>query len=329
MTVADGGLTTRVSGEAGPLLQLVVQERRMVADRVVRLELVDPSGSLLPEWRPGAHIDVEIRAGLVRQYSLCGDPADRRRWHIAVLREQDGRGGSQAVHDGLQVGTDVLAGEPRNHFELVAAPEYLFIGGGIGITPLMPMIAAAESSGATWRLVYGGRTRSGMAFADELAARHGEHLHLQPQDEMGLINLDRELAGVGADTVIYCCGPEPLLQAVEKRCADLPNPLHLERFVAPAAGTPDAQRPIQVRLERSGVELEVPADRSILEVAEQAGAPVLFSCREGVCGTCETVVLEGTPEHRDAVFTPEEHAAEATMMICVSRAVSERLVLDL
>jgi len=307
--------------------RLTVNRREVAADGVVVLDLSDPGGGELPAWTPGAHIDVSPAAGVVRQYSLCGEPGDRAVWRIAVLREPDGRGGSQALHDKLREGDLVEVGGPRNHFPLVAAPRYLFIAGGIGITPLLPMVAAAAATGADWRLHYGGRSRRSMAFRDALCEAYGERVLIYPQDETGLLDLDAILADEPADTPVYCCGPEPLLQAVEQRCAG--RPLHVERFAPKEQGEPVRPESFEVELARAGRTLTVPPGKSILRVVEDAGIPVLWSCTEGTCGTCETAVLDGAVDHRDSLLTPEERAANDTMFICVSRAAGPRLILDL
>lgn len=312
--------------------ELVLVRKEALAEGVVRLTLRHPDGRPVPAWEPGAHLDLVLEPGLIRQYSLCGDPQDTSELQVAVLRETAGRGGSQYVHDILAEGTRLRVRGPRNHFPLVDAKRYLFIAGGIGITPILPMIARVAASSSDWRLVYGGRTRASMAFRDELEARYPEHTEIVPQDERGLLDLPTLLAGGEDDveTAIYCCGPEALLNAVEARCADRPDgALHVERF-APREGIADGPRAaFEVELAQTGSVLEVPADRSILEVVEESGVPVLSSCQEGTCGTCETAVLSGKPDHRDSVLTAEEQAADDTMMICVSRSCSPRLVLDL
>jgi ferredoxin-NADP reductase len=313
-----------------PELDLVLEKKETLADGVVQLTLRDPAGADLPAWEPGAHVDLVLSGDLTRQYSLCGDPAERSVLQVAVLREPAGRGGSAHVHDVLAEGDTVRVRGPRNHFALVQAPRYLFLAGGIGITPILPMIAAAEAAGADWRLVYGGRTLASMAFRDRLEERYPDRVEVRPQDETGLLDLAALLGEPAADTAVYCCGPEPLLAAVEERCAAWPaGSLHLERF-APKAGADDGPREaFEVELAQTGTTLTVPADRSILEVVEDAGVGILSSCREGTCGTCETGVLEGVPDHRDSVLTPDEQAANDAMMICVSRSCSARLVLDL
>ncbi|MGY1738284.1 PDR/VanB family oxidoreductase [Geodermatophilus sp. SYSU D00684] len=311
-------------------LRLQVTRRVNGAEGVVVLDLRDPAGADLPAWEPGAHVDLRLPDGLTRQYSLCGDPADRSVWRIGVLREPDSRGGSEHVHTELHAGVAVDVRGPRNHFPLVPAPGYLFIAGGIGITPILPMLSAAQAAGAAWELHYGGRSRRSMAFLEALEDATGTRVTLHPQDEVGLIDLDRILGTPREDTLVYCCGPEPLLQAVERHCGDWPaGTLHLERFAPKDVGEPVLTGAFEVELAASGLTLTVPPERSILEVVEDAGVGVLSSCQEGTCGTCETAVLEGTVDHRDALLTPDEQAANDTMFICVSRAACPRLVLDL
>lgn len=311
-------------------LRLQVHRRRTGAEGIVVLDLRDPSGADLPAWSPGAHVDLKLPGGLTRQYSLCGDPADRTTWRIGVLREPEGRGGSAHVHEALHEGEEVAVRGPRNHFELVPAPRYRFIAGGIGITPILAMITAAEQAGADWELHYGGRSRRSMAFLESLEELLCNRVTLHPQDEVGLIDLERILGTSPADTLVYCCGPEPLLNAVEQRCAAWPTgTLHMERFAPKDVGAPVLTGAFEVELAQSGMMLTVPPEKSILEVVDDAGVVVLSSCQEGTCGTCETPVLEGQVDHRDSLLTPAEQAANDTMFICVSRAACPRLVLDL
>ncbi|WP_330308854.1 MULTISPECIES: PDR/VanB family oxidoreductase [unclassified Streptomyces] len=305
--------------------ELVVERRESVADGVLALTLRHPLGEELPSWEAGAHIDVVLGPDLERQYSLCGDPADRRAWRVAVLREPDGRGGSAYVHGQLGQGDKVRVRGPRNHFALKPAPRYRFVAGGIGITPILPMLAAAEEAGAEWTLLYGGRTRESMAFTEELG-RYGDRVRIAPQDETGLLDLASVLDGVPEGTLVYCCGPGALLDAVEERCPA--GVLHVERF-QPKAQEAGGNTEFEVVLERSGQTLTVTSDASVLDTVRAAGVEVLFSCTEGTCGTCETDILEGTPEHRDSVLTDEEREAGETMLICVSRCLGKRLVLDL
>ncbi len=220
-------------------------------------------------------------------------------------------------------------GGPRNNFPLVPSAEYLFVAGGIGITPILPMVHQAEMLGADWRLLYGGRRRDSMAFLDELS-QYGDRVDVRPQDESGLLPLATLLGTPQPETLIYCCGPEPLLAAVEQRCAGWPRgSLHVERFAPRPQGEPARAEAFEVVLEQSGLTLTVPPDRSILSVVEEAGIGVLSSCAEGTCGTCETGVLGGVPDHRDSVLSEDERQAGDCMMICVSRARGDRLVLDL
>jgi ferredoxin-NADP reductase len=308
--------------------RVVVDDREVLADGVVALTLCAPAGGPLPPWEPGAHIDLHLPGGLVRQYSLCGDPRQARRWRVAVLREPDGRGGSACVHDKVGVGDELLVAGPRNRFRLVDAGEYLFLAGGIGITPLLPMIAEVARRGAPWRLVYGGRRRASMAFLDELEPL-GEAVDVRPQDECGLLELDALLGAPSGGTAVYCCGPESLLRAVEQRCASWPDgALHVERFgpITPDPGADDGE--FEVELAQSGRRVQVPAGVSILAALEAAGISVLSSCQEGTCGTCETGVLDGEPDHRDSVLTKAEQQTGDVMMICVSRSRTPRLVLD-
>jgi len=308
--------------------ELVVAERTLVADGVVALVLEHPDGEELPAWTPGAHVDLLLTPELTRQFSLCGSPADRTRWRLGVLLDEGGRGGSRHVHERLEPGTRLPVRGPRNHFPLVAADRYLFVAGGIGITPILPMVAEAQAAGADWTLVYGGRQLASMAFRDELAA-YGDRVQLRPQDEHGLLDLDTILAPQPG-TLVYSCGPEVMLQAVEQRCAAWPSgSLHVERFAAKPVAEGAAQTTFEVVCQRSGITVTVPPDRSILDVVLDAGVNALSSCQEGVCGTCETAVVEGSPDHRDSLLTEEEKAAGDFMMICVSRSNSSRLVLDL
>lgn len=324
------------SSDCAAELDLLVSSRAAPADGVVVLGLQDPAGALLPSWAPGAHIDLDLGQGLTRQYSLCGDTADRGSWRIAVLLEPAGRGGSRQVHDELFEGSLVRVRGPRNHFALEVADRYLFIAGGIGITPILPMMAAAEAARIPWTLAYGGRSRPSMAFGHEILCRYGDRVTLWPQDEMGLLDLDALLGKPRARTLVYCCGPEPLLAAAEARCGAWPaGALHVERFAPRPAEERQLQagavadQPFEIELAQAGLILTVRPGESILQVIEGAGVQVLSSCTEGTCGTCETAVLGGLPDHRDSLLTPVERAAADTMMICVSRSVTPRLVLDL
>jgi ferredoxin-NADP reductase len=311
-------------------LQLVVAAREQAADGVIVLTLRDPAGGQLPSWQPGAHVDLILTPEITRQYSLCGSCADRSCYRIGVLRETMGRGGSAYLHEKALAGSVVHVRGPRNNFPLAPAARYLFIGGGIGITPLIPMLAAADAAGTDWRLAYGGRNRASMAFAAELQAGYPGRVTISPQDETGLLDLETMLAQPRDDLLVYCCGPEPLLAAVEARCARWPTgALHVERFSPRPVGDPVLDTAFEVELRISQKTVTVPVGTSILEAVRAAGVEVLSACSEGTCGTCETAVLEGAIDHRDSLLTPADRAAQNTMMICVSRAACPRLVLRL
>ena len=326
--VADSLL--RVPQTALSRVTLGIRAKDTIADGVVSLTLAHPDGGRLPDWTPGSHIDLVLPEGTTRQYSLCGDRWDPYTYRIAVLREPAGRGGSAYVHDRLAPGDLVGVGGPRNHFPLVPADRYLFIAGGIGITPLLPMIHQAELMGADWQLLYGGRSRASMAFREELSAAHGDRVHISPQDECGLLDLAPWLGTPDPGTKVYCCGPAPLLAAVEQTCAAWPPySLRTERFTAGPLPEPVHQTAFEVELRRTGRTVTVMPDTSVLHAVRQVGADVLSSCEQGTCGTCLTPVLEGTPDHRDSILADHERAANDCMLPCVSRSRGDRLVLDL
>lgn len=313
-------------------MQLRVTRMEWEAEGVLSLTLRRPDGGKLPAWRPGAHLDLHLPGVITRQYSLCGDPRDRYSWRIGVLREPASRGGSEAVHETVRPGDLVDVVGPRNNFRFEHSPAYLFIAGGIGITPLLPMIREAERAGARWALLYGGRSADSMAFVDELL-EHEEKVSLRPQDAFGLLDLASVLEKPAEDVQIYCCGPEPLVAAVEDACSTWPSgALHVERFAPKPRDTEaDAshEKAFELVLERSGVTLTVEPGQSVLQAMEAAGIDRLNSCREGICGTCETAVLDGVPDHRDSLLDEDEKALNDTMMVCVGRSLSPRLVIDL
>ncbi|OZE93172.1 oxidoreductase [Rhodococcus sp. 14-2686-1-2] len=311
--------------------EMRVVARRELAEGVVGVTLSPVDGGPAPDWTAGAHVDLVLSDALTRQYSLCGDRGDTETLSVAVLRAPASRGGSKYVHGELVVGTCVDVVGPRNHFELVNADRYLFIAGGIGITPLIPMMQEAERRAIPWTLVYGGRSRSSMAFVADLVEHYGDKVFVRPEDETGLLDLTGAVRDADKGTAVYCCGPEPLLQAVEKVCeyADHVS-LHVERFApktqpdaAPAAGT------FEVELAKSGKTITVARGETILDAVLAAGVAADFSCREGTCGTCEVAVLAGRPAHRDSVLTPDEQAENDAMMICVSLSETPTLTLDI
>lgn len=313
---------------AGVSFDAVVRERRDAADGVVVLDLERATGTL-PHWSPGAHIDVVLPDGLERQYSLCGSPTARGTWRIGVLREREG---SVWLHENAHVGSTLRVRGPANHFLFAptAGRSYVFVAGGIGITPIVPMVEAAEAAGAAWTLLYVGRSRRTMAFVDELEERYGERVEVFAGDEGRRLDLGQRLGTPVARTVVYACGPARLLEALDATMAVWPRgSLHVERFEAKVLGPPVWTEPFEVDLMMSGLTVTVPPDRSILDVVEESGIVVPSSCRVGTCGTCEVAVVDGEIEHRDSVLSPEEQDANRTMMPCVSRAACERITLEL
>jgi cytochrome P450/ferredoxin-NADP reductase len=318
-----------VSKTAETEVDLKIAARRDVADGVVELTLADPSGAPLPAWNAGAHIDLVLSPSLTRQYSLCGSTADASSWKVGVLRDPDSRGGSAFVHEKLAEGETVRVRGPRNHFALVSSPRYQFIAGGIGITPIVAMIEAAEARGADWNLLYLGRSRATMAFLDRFEG--DARVTVVPRDEGDRFDLSSLLGTPHKDTLVYCCGPNNLLDAVEEACAGWPSgSLHLERFAAKVIeASEDALDTFEVECSRSGVTVTVSAGTSMFDAVEAAGVEVLGSCMEGICGTCEADVIEGTPDHRDSVLSQSDRDRGDTIMTCVSRSLSKKLVLDL
>ncbi|WP_280420500.1 PDR/VanB family oxidoreductase [Nocardia carnea] len=302
---------------------------RPVADDIIEITYTHPDSASLPAWEPGAHIELSLPSGLSRQYSLCGDPADRSSYTIAVLREENGRGGSREVHALAREGAEFDIRVPKNNFPFVEAESYLFIGGGIGITPLIPMIDAARARGATWQLVYGGRSATSMAYRETLAA-HGAQVDVWVEAERGYPDLPRILGGATPGTQVYVCGPNAMIDAVAAEYPGHPQlgGLHFERFGAtgPIDTGGDA---FEVELRQTGVTFTVGEGCTILAEVQKVLPDHPSSCEEGYCGECETRVLEGTPDHRDDYLTADEQDNGDMMMICVSRCKSARLVLDL
>ncbi|MEU8891651.1 2Fe-2S iron-sulfur cluster-binding protein [Streptomyces sp. NPDC048442] len=302
-----------------------------LAEGVVGLRLVPADGARTAEWSAGAHIDLVLPSGKVRQYSLYGDPEDTGGYRVAVLREPAGRGGSAEVH-GLSEGDRIAVRGPRNHFPLADAESLLFVAGGIGIVPFLPMIEEAERRGADWRLVYVGRSRAAMAFVRELEHYGTERVRVHPRDVADRPDLGALLAGSPEGTAVYCCGPQALMRAVEETMdtACPSGTLHLERFESSADKRQAADNlPFEVELAASGTVVAVPADQSVLEALREEAPGLSASCEDGLCGSCELRVLHGTPDHRDDVLSPSDRTRTDLMYPCVSRAQSPRLVVDL
>ncbi|MER8117794.1 2Fe-2S iron-sulfur cluster binding domain-containing protein [Streptomyces sp. SID8366] len=314
-------LQTPVSGRPrSRALRLLLTAHETIADGVVQLRL---EGTELPRWTPGAHLDLVLPSGLVRQYSLCGDPEDTSAYTVATRLVEDGRGGSREVHEQLAEGMELEVRGPRNRFPLAEAASYVFVAGGIGITPVLPMLRALPA-GAAWRLLYCGRTRASMPFLAEVRELAGDRLTVVAEDEDGRPDLDALFAGADPGTAVYCCGPEGLMEAVAQRVPE-GSVLHLERF-APHVSA-DGNTAFEVELRRSGRTVSVPADSTVLAAVRRELPGTVYSCEQGFCGTCQQRVLEGEVEHRDELLTDAER--HDSMLICVSRARSERLVLDL
>jgi ferredoxin-NADP reductase len=307
-------------------MRLLIAQTTWEADDILSLRLCSPDGAPLPRWEPGAHIELALPSGRRRQYSLCGDPNDTRYYRIAILQVPSGRGGSVEVHTGTRAGQLIPAHGPRNHFPLVPSPSYLFIAGGIGITTMLPMATRVAAAGGEWRLVYAGRCRAGMAFLDEVRALDPDRVEVTPTDKHGRPNLDTIIGAASSGTAVYCCGPNQLLDDAQRLVAARPDlTLHSERFTGIAAAGGAA---FQVELCRSGRTVDVPADRTVLQAIRDVAAAVPAGCEQGICGVCRTTVLAGEPDHRDELLSSADRAAGA-MLICVSRARTEQLVLDL
>lgn len=316
-------------------LALRVRALTHEAETVLGIELrPQDEGALLPAFEAGAHVDVHLPQGGVRSYSLCNAPGERHRWCLGVHRDPASRGGSRWLHEQLRPGDVLQVGLPRNRFALAEhAPAHVFVAGGIGITPVLAMLARTQALGTPWTLHYAARTRRHAAFLERLAqhaASSGARLHLHFDDEHGGRPLDIHaiVRSLPDDAHIYCCGPAPMLAAYAQATAHLqPARVHQEAFAAAAA--PAGATGYRVELARSGKSLQVPPGQALLDALIAAGADPLYSCRQGVCGTCAVGVLEGVPDHRDFVLTPEERQANDRILPCCSGALSERLVLDL
>lgn len=322
------GLLSRASPvrRTGYDLELRVEQVRPEAEDVVSLTLVDPDGRALPAWRPGAHLDVVLPSGRLRQYSLCGHPDDRHRYRIAVRLIHDGGGGSREVHDALTAGDALRVRGPRNAFRLVDAPSYLFVAGGIGITPILPMVQAASRRGVPWRLVYLGRSRASMPFLAELGACPGGRVDVHTDEEHGFADVARVVGALRAGDV-YVCGPPALMDTTRQlmRAVDPMRPVFLERFSpTPVLGG----APFEIVLARSGRTVSVAADEPALAAIRRELPGVVYSCRQGFCRACRCRVLDGDVEHRDPGTLLDAERPDH-MLICVSRAAGDRLVLDL
>jgi ferredoxin-NADP reductase len=301
----------------------VVTKRELVVPDVVALTLADPDGGLLPSWTPGGHIDIQLPSGRRRQYSLCGPPGRRTDYRIAVRRIVDGGGGSIEMLDAYRVG-DTLAFEgPRNAFYLGATErEVLFVIGGIGVTPILPMLRVAQQRGTNWRAIYAGRSRDYMPFLDEVVAVAPDRVSVWADDERGgVATVEDLLAGADSTTAVYVCGPSAMLEAVRvARDEHADAPLHYERFSPPPVVDGVA---FELELARSDQVLSVPANRSALDVMLDRDPTTPYSCQQGFCGTCKVKVLAGQVDHRGRTAVRDDE-----MLVCVSRAHGDRVVID-
>ena len=310
-----------------------VDHLRAVAPDIVELSLVAADGRLLPRWTPGSHIDLECgEAGRTRQYSLCGDPADRNAYRIAVLRDAQSRGGSAWVHDQLKLGDPLKVRGPRNHFRFDEdSGRAIFIAGGIGITPIAAMALRARQLGIDYVLHYSGARRAEMAYLQELGVLHGGRLHAHVSEEGARADYASLLANLEPGVRVYACGPERLLDALQECAAAWPeDTLRVEHFHStPGVLDPAREHGFEVELKDSGLTLHVPADQTVLEALRAANIDVQSDCGEGLCGSCEVRVLAGSVDHRDIVLTRSERDRHDKMMVCCSRAAGTKLVLEL
>ncbi|MBU2965838.1 PDR/VanB family oxidoreductase [Amphritea sp. 2_MG-2023] len=319
-----------------------IAAKQQLTEDVVELTLVSADGDILPIWQPGAHVELVLETCtdasgsvddnnvLLRHYSLCSDYLDCSQWKVAILREEGGRGGSLFIHNQLQQGDTLKVSEPRNHFPFTPRKKCLFIAGGIGITPMLPMLQQADKEGVDWRLVYLSRERSRMSCLEKLAQYDQSRITLNCDKEDGYIDLPGLLATCDTETSVYSCGPKPLLDALESHYSAQVNPtwsLDIERFAADPVDNSGGA--FDVVINSTGQRIHIPEGQSALAVLREAGIKIPISCGDGICGSCETRVLSGIPDHRDSVLSEEEREENDYMMLCVSRALSPELILDL
>jgi ferredoxin-NADP reductase len=329
MTTPAGTDANAPSVAAPSSLQVRVRAMRWEASGVLSLELSAVDGTLLPPFEPGAHVDLRLPDGTLRQYSLCGDPSDRSHYRLGI-RAVGGGVSSTFVHRRLRPGELVTVSAPRNNFALEDAESYIFVAGGIGVTPLIPMMRQASADGRPWTLLYCNKRDSDAPFLDEIRALGGA-ISLHSSEAGTRLDVEAQLAGVQTGAMIYCCGPEGLMTAVEEATTAWPqDAVRFEWFAPRSRADEGASGSFEVVCNISGLTLTVPEDRTVLDVLNDAGIEVPCSCQQGICGTCETRVVSGGVDHRDSILSSAERAANQTMMTCVSRAkAGSRLVLDI
>ncbi|MFD0439945.1 PDR/VanB family oxidoreductase [Streptomyces chartreusis] len=311
-------------------LDLRVVHRELVTDDVVVLELAPGDTASLVGWDAGAHLDIAVPGVGPRQYSLCGPPGAAT-YTIAVKREPAGRGGSAYLHDEVRAGGVLRATGLRNHFGLEEAERYVFVAGGIGVTPILAMVREAERTGRPWELHYLGRRRGQMPFLSWIEDLAGDRVRVYESDIDGIPDAAAIVAGASspaAGTLVYCCGPEALMSAVEEAGRLHGLQVRSERFAPADEAHHDGDTGFELVLARSERTLWVPADRSALAVMADAGVNVLSSCGEGTCGTCEVAIIEGVADHRDSILEDDEREANEYMYPCVSRSRGPRIVIE-
>ena len=317
-------------------LKLRVTDIQCEAKGILLLELRDEKKQALPSFTPGSHIEIYLANGLTRHYSLLNSSVESDRYVFAVSLDPNSQGGSAFIHQKIKLGDMLSVSTPRNHFELVDAEQYCFIAGGIGITPILSMIHWCIAHQKKWTLYYSARNRQRAAFYESLCALNQEkNIHFHFNDEQAdLLNLQKIVQDNAENTHIYCCGPNPLMLALKEASADIAERVHFEWFNAPELNTSENKTELAisdftVKLAKSGRDILVKPEQSILEAIEAQGVEVPFSCRAGICGACECRVLRGEPEHLDMVLSDTEKQGNQRMMICVSRSRSPVLELDL
>jgi ferredoxin-NADP reductase len=316
------------------VMQVRVKRISFEADSINSYELISPDGGDLAPFTAGSHIDLHLPSGMIRSYSLVNDQSERNRYVIAVNNDAATRGGSKLIHETVRVGDVMTISHPRNNFALHEdAAHSVLIAGGIGITPLLSMIRRLEALGRSWELFYAARTRLTAAFLDELKNLRPDvepnlHLNFDGEPDARMLDLSTIVKAAAPEAHLYCCGPVPMLEAFEAVAADRPSgQVHVEYFKA--REKPAVEGGFEVKLARSDRTIAVQAGQTILDALLEAGISANYACTEGVCGTCETKVVEGVPDHRDLFLSKEEQEANKTIMICCSGSKSPRLVLDI
>ena len=326
---AEKNASDAASQKNDVLLSVRITAIRYAARDTNIYELTNIAGTPLPSYAPGAHIDLHLPNGIVRQYSLLEPEPHPETYMIAVKRDPASRGGSRCVHEELRVGQTLTISAPRNNFPLVESTSHvILLAGGIGITPIWCMVQRLHQLGRSWQLHYACRSRSDMAFVERLGELGSARFHFDDEHGGKVLDVAGIVAAAPPDVHLYCCGPTPMLQAFEQATANWPrSQIHVEYFTP----KPETSKKggFIVELARSGLEFVIPEGESILQVLLDAGIDVDYSCELGICGACEQRVLAGIPEHHDAILSEEEQAANTKVMICCAGCKSERLVLDL